>query len=71
MTPVAYFVVKNVDVCAVSELVLPYVSKWLTASKLVLNLDHMNVIKFITNDLPYCALRLQIQNFFVYKLMSI
>jgi hypothetical protein len=30
--------------------------EWFSANKLVLNLEKTNVMKFVTNNLPYCAL---------------
>jgi hypothetical protein len=38
------------------NLVLPYMSKCFAANKLLLNLDRMNIIKFIRNNSPHCAL---------------
>jgi hypothetical protein len=36
------------DSCAVSNLVLSHIIKWFAATKLVLNLDKTNIMKFIT-----------------------
>jgi hypothetical protein len=40
----------------VANLVLTRMIEWFTASKLVLNLDKTNIMKFITNNSPHCAL---------------
>jgi hypothetical protein len=45
-------------ICAVSNLVLSHISKRFAASKLVLNLDEMTVIKFIRNSSLHCALNI-------------
>jgi hypothetical protein len=48
---------KNFDnFCSTSNKVLSHMSKWFTANKLALNLDKKNIIKFITNNSPQCAL---------------
>ena len=39
-----------------SNLVLSHVIDLFAANKLVLNLDRMNIIKFVTNNLPFSAL---------------
>jgi hypothetical protein len=33
-------------------------TEWLTANKLVLNLNKTNIMKFITKNSPHCALRI-------------
>ena len=38
------------DFCSVLNFVLCHVSKWVAANNLVLNLDKINIIKFITNN---------------------
>jgi hypothetical protein len=30
--------------------------EWFSANRLVLNLEKANILKFVTNNLPYCAL---------------
>jgi hypothetical protein len=55
-------------------------SKWDAAYKLILNLDKTTAIKFITNNLPRCALSIGYKeycieetvnaNFLVYKLKT-
>jgi hypothetical protein len=40
------------DFSTISQTVLSHMSKWFTSNKLVLNLDKINVIKFITNKSP-------------------
>jgi mannose/fructose/N-acetylgalactosamine-specific phosphotransferase system component IID len=45
------------DFCTVANVVLTRVIEWFTANKLVLNLDKTNM-KFITNNSPHCALRI-------------
>jgi len=40
----------------VSYLVLSHVSKWFAANKLVPSLHNTNIIKFVMNNLPQCAL---------------
>jgi hypothetical protein len=38
------------DFCSVSNLILSHMNKWFVANNLVLNLDKMNTIKFITKN---------------------
>jgi len=40
----------------VSNLVLSHVSKWFAANKLVPSLHNTNIIKYVMNNLPQCAL---------------
>ena len=30
--------------------------EWFSANKLVLNMEKANILKFVTNNLPYCEL---------------
>jgi hypothetical protein len=46
------------DFCTVANLVLSCMIEWFTANNLVLNLDKTNIMKFITNNLPHCALHI-------------
>lgn len=39
-----------------SNLVLSYMSKWFSANELLLNLNQTNIMTFIGNNLPHCAL---------------
>jgi hypothetical protein len=38
------------------NLVQAHMIEWFSANKLVLNLEKTNIMKFVTNNLPYCAL---------------
>ena len=38
------------------NLVLAHMIEWFSANKLVLNLENTNMLKFVINNLPYCAL---------------
>ena len=38
------------------NLVLAHIIEWFSANRLVLNLKKTNILKFVTNNLPYCAL---------------
>jgi len=38
------------------NLVLARMIEWFSANKLILNLEKTNILKFVTNNLPYCAL---------------
>jgi hypothetical protein len=42
----------------VANLVLIRMIEWFTANKSVLNLDKTNIMKFITNNSPHCALHI-------------
>jgi hypothetical protein len=42
----------------VSNLVVSHIIEWFTANKLVLNLDKTNIMKFIMNNSPHCALHI-------------
>jgi hypothetical protein len=39
------------DFCTMPNIVLSHMSEWFTADKLVLNLNKINIIKFITNNI--------------------
>jgi hypothetical protein len=39
-----------------TNIVLSHMNKWFTANKLALNLDKINILKFITNNSPQYAL---------------
>jgi hypothetical protein len=38
------------DFCSVSNIILSCMNKWFAANKLILNLDKMNIMKFITKN---------------------
>jgi len=38
------------------NLVLARMIEWFSANKIVLNLEKTDILKFVTNNLPYCAL---------------
>ena len=44
------------DYCSVPNLVLSHVIKWFSGNNLVLNLDEMNMMKFITKSSSYFTL---------------
>jgi len=46
------------DFCSVSNLVLSHMIKWFAANNLVLNLDHMNIMKFITKNSTHSILHI-------------
>ena len=46
------------DFCSVSNLVLSHMIKWFAANNLVLNLDHMNIMKFITKNSTHSILNI-------------
>ena len=45
-----------VEFSTTANAVLAHIIKWFSANKLVLNLGKTNIMKFVTNNLPYCAL---------------
>jgi hypothetical protein len=48
---------KNLDdFCRLANRVVSHMSKWFAANKLALNLDKINIIKFLTNNSPQCPL---------------
>jgi len=47
-----------IDFCLVSNLLLSCNIKWFAASKLVLNLDKMNIMKFITKNSSHSTLHI-------------
>jgi hypothetical protein len=44
------------DFCSLSNPVLPHIIEWFAANNLVLNLDKITVIKFITKNSSYSTL---------------
>jgi hypothetical protein len=44
------------DFSATSNLVLSRMIEWFAANKFILNLERTNVMKFVTKNLPHCAL---------------
>jgi hypothetical protein len=42
-----------------SNRVLSHISKWFAANKLALNLDKINIIKFLTINVPQCPLSIE------------
>jgi hypothetical protein len=44
------------DFSSTSNLVLSHMTDWFAANKLVLNLEKTNIMKFVTNNSPHCAL---------------
>jgi len=45
-----------IEFSTTANLVLARMIEWFSANKLVLNLEKTNIIKYVTNNLPYCAL---------------
>jgi len=45
-----------IDFSISANLVLAHMIEWCSANMLVLNLEKMNIMKFVTTNLPYCAL---------------
>jgi hypothetical protein len=46
------------DVCTISNSGLSSMIEWFSANKLVLNLEKTNIMKFVTNNSPHCALNI-------------
>jgi hypothetical protein len=44
------------DFSATSNLVLSRMIEWFAANKLFINLEKTNIMKFVTKNLPHCAL---------------
>jgi mannose/fructose/N-acetylgalactosamine-specific phosphotransferase system component IID len=47
---------KFIEFSTTANLVLARVIEWFSANNLFLNLEKTNIMKFVTNKLPYCAL---------------
>jgi len=45
-----------IEFATTANLVLAHMIEWFSANKLVLNLGKTNIMKFVPNNLPYCAL---------------
>lgn len=45
-----------IDFSTSANLVSAHMIEWCSANMLVLNLEKMNVMKFVTRNLPYCAI---------------
>jgi hypothetical protein len=45
-----------IDFSTSANLVLACMIEWCSANMLVLNFEKVNILKFVTTDLPYCAL---------------
>jgi len=50
-----------IEFSAAVNVVLAHIIEWFSANKLVLILGKTNIMKFVTNNLPYCALPLVIR----------
>jgi hypothetical protein len=47
---------KFIEFSTTANVVLAHMIEWFSANKLVLNWEKTNIMKFVTNNLPYCAL---------------
>jgi hypothetical protein len=45
-----------IEFSTTANVVLARMIEWFSANKLILNLEKTNILKFVTNNLPYCAL---------------
>ena len=45
-----------IEFSTTANLVLARMIEWFSANKLVLNMEKANILKFVTNNLPYCEL---------------
>ena len=45
-----------IEFSTTANLVLARMIEWFSANKFFLNLEKTNILKFVTNNLPYCAL---------------
>jgi hypothetical protein len=45
-----------IEFSTIAKLVLAHTIGYFSANNLVLNLEKTNIMKFVTNNLPYCAL---------------
>jgi hypothetical protein len=48
--------VQTSNIIVTANLVLARMIEWFSANRLVLNLEKTNILKFVTNNLPYCVL---------------
>ena len=51
-----------IDFSTSANQVLAHMTEWFSANKLVLNLEKTNIMKFVTINLPYCALTVSYKN---------
>jgi hypothetical protein len=58
------------DFSATSNLVLLCMIEWFAATKLILNLEKTNVMKFATKNFPHCALTIGCKDKYLEKLVN-
>jgi mannose/fructose/N-acetylgalactosamine-specific phosphotransferase system component IID len=58
------------DLSATSNLVLSCMIEWFAANKLILNLEKTNVMKFVTKNLPYCALTIGYKDKYIEEVVN-
>jgi hypothetical protein len=51
--------------CTISNSVLSNMIEWFSANKLVLNLEKTNIMKFVMNNSPHCALNIVYKNKYI------
>jgi hypothetical protein len=44
--------------------------KWFAANKLILNVEKTNIMKFVTKNLPHCALTIGYKNKYIEEVVS-
>jgi hypothetical protein len=58
------------DFSATSNLVLSRMIEWFAANKLILNLEKTNVMKFVTKNLPHCALTIGCKDKYIEEVVN-
>jgi hypothetical protein len=58
------------DFSATSNLVLSHIIEWFAANKLILNLEKTNVMKFVTKNLPHCALTIGYKDKYIEEIVN-
>jgi len=54
-----------------ANLVLAHMTEWFSANKLVLNLEKTNIMKFVTNNLPYYALTIDHKDRYIEEVINL
>jgi hypothetical protein len=58
------------DFSATSNVVLSRMIEWFAANKLILNLENTNVMKFVTKNLPHCALTIGYKDKYIEEVVN-
>jgi hypothetical protein len=58
------------DFSATTNLVLSRMIEWFAANKLILNLEKTNIIKFVTKNMPHCALTIGYKDKYIEAVVS-